>query len=242
MRRRVARAGARALTVALAVTLAVVALTGVPRSARADDWRSFEWALGFEMSARYATQPEAPGSEGDRVHQGGFGLAARALGGKSWLLVGLGVDLDLGFEVPGGFVYAFHLLPVGVGVRLGGRNMLGVIAGGGLGGTIDRVPFAWELPVEAFLELDLGRRVRLHTGARATWTPGTEAREDGAASASFTDQLDLRLGLSFGRRADDHYARWGDYDYVGLVLREQQHDRYLGLVIALSIAAGGGGR
>jgi hypothetical protein len=161
--------------------------------------------------------------------------------GMPWLLFGAGVDTELGFEVPGGFVYGFHVLPVGLGLRpFGGRNLLGVMAGAGLGGAIDRVPFAWELPVEAFLELDLGRHVRVHLGARATWTPGTASREDGAASAEFTDQLDLRGGLSFGTRADDHYARWGDFDYFGVVYREQQGETFVGLVVALSIAAGSG--
>lgn len=209
-----------------------------PASTAHADWRSWRGAAGIDFFARAGTT-EPPPEEADRVYQGAAGVALRAVTGKKYLLLAVGADFELGAEVPADFVYGLHILPLGLAVPLGSRSYLGVMAGGGFGGGIERVPFAWELPVEAFAELDLGAHVRVHLGARATWTPGDDRRGLGDRLVDVGDQLDLRAGFSFGTRHEQYRASWGDFTYVGAFLREQGGERIVGAVLALAIGMGG---
>ena len=202
--------------------IAVVVLL-MARTAHADSWH---WEADLDLSARYATDRDL------EVHQTTGRADLRGLAGVHHVGLAASLDVELGFEVPAGFVYGFHLLPFGLGVRLWDRAALGVVTGGGVGGTIDRLPFAWELPVQAFLEVDLGAHVRLLAGARATWTAG---RAEGALDAGWTDEAELGAGLAFGTRHGEYGTLWSDGTYVGVALREQAGERFLGVVLAANL-------
>jgi hypothetical protein len=201
----------------------VLAILLVARAAHAD---TFHWQADLDLSARYATDAELD------VHQTTGRVDLRGLAGVHHVGLAGGIDVELGFEVPAGFVYGFHLLPLGLGVRLWDRAALGVLAGAGVGGTIARLPFAWELPVQAFVELDLGGYVRLLGGARATWTGGRDA---GAVDVGWTDEAELGLGLAFGARHDEYGTLWSDGTYVGVALCEQAGERFFGMVLAANL-------
>jgi hypothetical protein len=211
----------------------VVALTAPAAARPGGGWR---FGGNITLSAEYATNDPATGD--DRVHRLVLGESVRGVGGKP-VGFALGLDVRLGAELPGAFVYRFAFMPLGLGVRFGKRGFLGVIGGIGPGGSVGRVPFAWELPLEAFLGFDLGRHVRVHASARVLATPWTPERENGSANAPFGDELELGFGMSFGKRQHDHYGAAGDGWYVGASYREQLGERMLGLVLALSIDAGG---
>jgi hypothetical protein len=214
------------------VTAVVVAIACASAGEARAQWGGWEWAVSLDLSSRWASNL-ADDARAEDVHQGAGGIDLKGLGGRSSLALAAAIDVELGFEVPGGFVYGFHLLPIGVGARLTGRNVIGIVTGGGFGGTVDRVPFAWELPVEAFVELDLGRFVRFLASARMTFTPGTGERDDGAPSIDFADEAELAVGLAFGERYDQYDTRWSDGTYVGFFAREQQGAAILGVTISI---------
>ena len=214
--------------------VAVLAFLLVARAARADE--SY-WQVDLGMSARYAGNLEAfDDGAGARVHQTTGRVDLRGLFGVHHIGVAAGMDVELGFEVPGAFVYGFHLLPFGLSTRLWGRTALGVVTGAGVGGVVDRVPFAWELPLAGFVEVDLGAQLRLVGSARATWVAGGRgARDGGALDASWTDEAEAGLGCSFGARHHEWGTSWSDGTYVGMVVREQLAGRFYGLVLALDV-------
>ena len=215
--------------------LLLLAFLLLARDAHADEGY---WQVDLGMAARYAGNLEAFDDGADaRVHQTSGRVDLRGLWGLHHVGVAAGMDVELGFEVPGGFVYGFHLLPLGRVVRLWGRAALGVMTGAGLGGVVDRVPFAWELPLHGFVEVDLGSHVRLLGTARATYTPGTGSREDGAVDASWTDEAELGQGLAFGGRHLDYDSVWSDGTYVGVFAREQLGGQLVGLVLSVNLNA-----
>jgi hypothetical protein len=207
--------------------LVVLALLAAAAPARAD------WMAGGDVdpTIRYATQ--AAEDPGDRVHQLGLGVGAHALFGSTPGYLTAVLDLEVGAEAPG-FVYGLHLLPLGVGLGFGERSYLGVAAGGGLSGVATRVPFAGELDAEAFLAVDLGSWLRLRASARAAWVSG-DARDDGAPSIGFADELELRLALAVAERSHEWGMSWSDGTSVGVTWREQLGERYLGVSLALDI-------
>ena len=94
---------------------------------------------------------------------------------------------------------------------------------------------AWEIPIESFLEVDLGPWVRARAFARTTWTPSTESREDGAVNIDFCDEAEAGFGLAIGKRKDDYGFLWSDGTYVGVFVREQVGERLYGVVLSLAI-------
>jgi hypothetical protein len=89
--------------------------------------------------------------------------------------------------------------------------------------------------VQAFLELDLGSRVRFIGVAEATFTGDEPSREDGSPSLGFADEAEASAGLAFGERHRDWRTRWSDGTYVGLFAREQAGERMLGVTVAIAI-------
>lgn len=219
----------------------VLALVGLlvsvsPRSVHADDWRDFSWEVDLDMSTHYVSNVDRWKDTGTtKLHQGVGRLDLRGLAAKHRLGIAGKVDLELGGEVPGGFVYGFHLMPLGASVHLSGRTAIGIMGGLGFSGVVNRVPIAFELPVEGFVEVDLGRWVRLLVNARATWTPGRDARQDGAIDVGWTDEAEAGLGLVVGLRHHEYDALWSDGTYVGVMIREQEGIRLIGIVLSANM-------
>ena len=217
------------------MVLAVI-LAANPSSAHAN-WRKWHFGGTLDMLFDVSSQPKRL-SGGERVWQSTVGLDLRALASKNKHIgLAVGIDVELGAERPGAFVYGFHLHPLGIGLRLGDRAWLGLTGGVGVGGATGRLTTALELPARAFLEFDLGSYVRASFSGRGTWIVGAASRENGSSLTGMPDEIRLSAGFAFGKRHRQHRATWSDGTFVGVTLREQGGLRMLGVVVAIAITA-----
>src|SRR4029078_4956549 len=81
-------------------------------------------------------------------------------------------------------------------MRLGHRGSAAVGAAAGLGGVKNAIPFGWQLPVEAWVDLGLGP-VRLAGWFEATTVLDSEVRQDGS-DIDGVDELSAGLALRLG--------------------------------------------
>jgi hypothetical protein len=147
----------------------------------------------------------------------------------------VGIDLAAGSSIRGaGLAYDVALFPVGVVVRAGETSIIGVSAGVGAIGAVGTIDDAVTLPLEAVAEVG-GGRVRLLARARAAYVAGAAARQRGAPSIAFADELDATLGLRVGRAYRDHGFPTANGYFAGAAYRELGGARYLGLTIGYSI-------
>ncbi len=224
-----------------AVCVAVLALVGVaiaPAAAAAgpDDWKGGA-LLHYEASYVHRTDDAiAPAA--------GSGLAMVGLRLKGFvsrkLPVGylVGIDLHAGSTLPGGFAYQTALYLAGMGVRLGKLGVAGVGTGIGASGAVGTLDDGVELPVEAFLELGLGSRVRLLARGRAVWLGAARGRADGAPNFGWTDEVDGTLGVRLGRRYREYGFPSGNGYFVGVSYREAEGEQFVGGVLGYSVDVG----
>lgn len=189
------------------------------------------------MSLRGGTESELESGE-DRVYATNATVDLRGFYGVRFA-VAAEFGFEIGAEVPGGFPYAVRLAPLGGAIRFGGRGWLGVVAGLGTSGVIDRVPIGLELPVTTFAAFDLGEWIRVSGRARGAWVPTTARRQDGSQSLSFVDELDVEVGVAIGKREFQHRSVFSDGTYVGVFVREQLGERFVGISIALAMSGAG---
>jgi len=217
----------------------VVALLAAPTLAAAGpaDWKGGAW-LHYE--ATYVHRR----ADGDAAPAATDGVALVGLRLKGFVSrtapVGIlvGVDLHAGSTNPGGFAYQADLYLAGVGMRLGGHGTAGVGAGVGASGAVGTLDDAVEVPVEAFLELGLGSRLRVLARGRAVWLGAASGRTDGAPTFGFTDEVDATLAVRWGRRYRDFGFPSGNGYFVGAAYREQLGARFIGAVLGYSVDVG----
>jgi hypothetical protein len=177
-----------------------------------------------------------------REHLGSAGVSLRALASKWWLLYGAGLDYQLGGTSPGGFLYQVDLYPIGAGVMLGPNAKFGIFAGVGLSGVTEQLPFSLQAPVEASVEFDLHRRIRVAAFGRAIWV-SDNAREGGSPSLSFADEAAAGVSLRWGKRYYPHDNRLsaGNGYFLGLLYQEQAGSTIIGATFGYSLNASMGG-
>ncbi len=147
----------------------------------------------------------------------------------------VGIDLAAGSTIRGGgLAYDVALFPLGVVVRFGETSIVGLGAGVGAIGAVGTIDDAVTLPLEAVAEIGSGR-VRLLARARAAYVAGADARQRGAPSIAFADELDATLGLRVGRAYRDHGFPTGNGYFIGAAYRELAGARFLGLTLGYSI-------
>jgi hypothetical protein len=190
---------------------------------------SLEYEAGYVHAIERAR--DATGVDGLAL----AGARLRGQAGGARLQYRAGLDLAAGATAPGGFAYDVNLYAAGVGVALGPWSRLGVAGGIGASGAIGTVDDALQLPVEASLELALGRRLRLLARGRVAWLAAADARQGGAASLPVGDQLDASVALRLGRRSRAYGYPVGNGYYLGAAYREAGGVRMLGVVIGHSI-------
>ncbi len=222
------------------VSIALLA-SGCAAAAERVDWRRWRWAVDLDLDARWSSNVVEDRDGAPSLHQGAGSIDLRGLAGKGVIAFAGAVDTEIGFEVPGDFLYGLRLQPLGVALHVGDRTYLGLMGGAGFSGTVDRVPFAAEFPVSAFLAFDLGRWVRVAAAARATWIAGAGERQDGSRTIDWVDEAELRVGFAIGRRQREYQAVWSDGTYVGFFAREQGGGRVLGIVIGVAMNGAGAG-
>lgn len=213
--------------------LVILALLVSTAHAGPDDWKGGAW-LHYEAS--YVHRRDA---EGALEGVGTAGLRLRGFASRK-LPVGYlaGLDLHAGSTNPGGFAYQVDLYLLGMGARLGGAGVIGLGSGVGASGAVGTLDDGVELPIEAFLELGLGSRVRLLARGRAVWLGAASGRTDGAPNFKFADEVDATLGLRLGRRYSDFGFPTGNGYFVGAAYREQLGAQFVGAVFGYSVDVG----
>lgn len=220
----------------LVAAAALLALRPLTAAAGPDDWKGGAW-LHYEASYVHRRDDDAPAAAGDGVGMAGLRLKGFVSRTRP---VGylVGIDLHAGATNPGGFAYQANLYLAGVGVRLGSLGTAGLGTGVGVSGAVGTVDDGVELPVEAFLEVALGARLRLLARGRAVWLGAASARAGGAPSFGFADEIDGTLGLRLGRRYREYGFPSGNGYFVGVAYREWQGAGFVGAVLGYSVDVG----
>jgi hypothetical protein len=222
-----------------ALILAALVLLPATAAAGPDDWKGGAW-LHYE--ATYVHRRDRAGEMAPPAAGDGIGLAGLRLRGfaSRKLPVGYlaGLDLHAGSTNPGGFAYQVNLYLLGAGARLGKRGVVGLGSGVGASGAVGTLDDGVELPVEAFLELDLGSRLRLLARGRAVWLGAASARSDGSPTFAFTDEVDATLAIRFGRTYREFGFPSGNGYFLGAAYREQHGAQFVGAVLGYSVDVG----
>lgn len=147
------------------------------------------------------------------------------------------MDLVLGGGA-GGFVYDMNFL-FGAGTPPDEVLGYGLTAGFGLGGiTGGHLPFAFTLPVQAYVQLNLGDTTHIMAYVRPYWVALAPERDKGTETFGSFDEL--RAGIILGtaeiERGGADPDEWGGF--IGLTYREARGNRMLGLFVGFGTAQG----
>jgi len=131
-------------------------------------------------------------------------------------------DLALGLTLGNTVGFAYDVsLGFGPGVFLGDNVQVGATIGFGCGGiTGDILNFAWKVPTEAFVILELSPDVRPMAYFRQSYLFGPDSRKHGSSLARWGDEAEAGAGLRFnGKLAGFIYGS----------VREMANVRYWGI-------------
>jgi hypothetical protein len=132
----------------------------------------------------------------------------------------LAFGATLGHNV--GFAYDMSF-GIGPGIFLGDNLQIGATIGFGFsgitGGTLD---FAWKVPTEGFVILELSRELRPMAYFRQDYLFSSDARKHGSRLARWGDEAEMGAGLRFSGRLDG---------FIYGSLREMANVRYWGIGI-----------
>jgi hypothetical protein len=178
-----------------------------------------------------------PRAAGGLYGQGGVGMLARAAYGST-VGYGVGLDFDLGFSAPFGFVGGVHLYPAGVVYMFGSTGFIGLFSGIGTWGASSTVPAGLELPNELRLAFDVGTLARLSAVARGTFVALEPSRREGKTPF---DEFMMGAYAHFGAlRGMGSKGVAGSGYFFGLERRELMGTAMLSLVFGTTIDAGYG--
>jgi hypothetical protein len=120
---------------------------------------------------------------------------------------------------------------VGLGARPGTAGQIAVVGGVGLRSELGGIA-----PVEALLELPLGRHLRALTGARVLWELDGDRADHLAAGI---DEVQLRVGLRvLGDRQLWQRASAGSGPFLGVIYRRFGAEDILGLELGFHFWGG----
>ncbi|HEX8113562.1 MAG TPA: caspase family protein [Kofleriaceae bacterium] len=113
-------------------------------------------------------------------------------------------DLSLGTTLGHTIGFAYDMsFGFGPGVFLGDNLQVGATIGFGLSGITGGVlPFAWKVPTEAFVILELSPEVRPMAYFRQDYLFGADARKHGSTLARWGDEAEAGAGLRFSGKLD----------------------------------------
>jgi alpha-beta hydrolase superfamily lysophospholipase len=188
-------------------------------------------------AARHPGESMSLGLAGQKPTEGDLSDGTLALAVRSRLFLGRSAVYCIGFDATiggsdAGPVYEAELYPVGLGARLGDRGAAAVCAGAGLGGIRNAIPFGWQLPVEAWVDLGLGP-VRVAGWFEATTVLDSDVRQDGT-DIDGIDELSAGLALRLG--GDTRYwARTtaGYGPFLAATFRQAMGADFLGLTLGM---------
>jgi len=153
-----------------------------------------------------------------------IGGTSRGLHGRSVVGVADTGDLFIGATLGDNVHFAYDLsLGFGPGVFIGDNLQIGATIGFGFSGITGGVlDFAWKVPTEAFVVLNLSHDIRPLAYFRQSYLFSSEARQNGSKLARWGDEAEAGAGLRFSGRLDGFF--YGS-------LREMANVRYWGFGI-----------
>jgi Caspase domain len=165
--------------------------------------------------------PEKPASFDALVTLGG---TSREVHGSPVIGVAETGDFSLGATLGNTNGFAYDLsFGFGPGVFIGDNLQVGATIGAGFSGITGGVlPFAWKVPTEGFVILELSPELRPMAYFRQDYLFGADSRKHGSKMARWGDEAEAGAGLRFSGRLDG---------FVYGSLREMAGLRYWGIGI-----------
>jgi len=187
-----------------------------------DDGKSWYRNVGASFGGGLRVErPETPMNFDALVTLGG---TSREVHGSPVIGVAETGDLAIGATLGDKIGFAYDLsLGFGPGVFLGDNLQVGATIGFGFSGiTGDVLNFAWKVPTEGFVILELSREIRPMAYFRQSYLFGPESRKHGSKLAKWGDEAEAGAGLKFSGKLDG---------FVYGSLREMAGVRYWGVGI-----------
>ncbi|HEY5952034.1 MAG TPA: caspase family protein [Kofleriaceae bacterium] len=133
-------------------------------------------------------------------------------------------DAAIGMTVGDNVHFAYDLsFGMGPGVFIGDNLQIGATVGFGFSGITGGVlDFAWKLPTEGFVVLELSPEIRPMAYFRQSYIFSSAARQNGSKVARWGDESEAGAGLRFSGRLDG---------FVYGSMREMANERYWGIGI-----------
>ena len=133
-------------------------------------------------------------------------------------------DLSIGMTLGNNMGFAYDMaLGFGPGVFIGDNLQLGATIGFGFSGVTSGIlPFAWKVPTDLFVVLEISPEIRPMAYFRQTYILGNDARQNGSKLARWGDEAEAGAGLRFSGKLDG---------FVYGSLREMMGERYWGIGI-----------
>ncbi|HEX5058072.1 MAG TPA: caspase family protein [Kofleriaceae bacterium] len=151
-----------------------------------------------------------------------IGGTSREVHGHPVIGVAESGDLSIGMTLGDNVHFAYDMsLAVGPGVFIGDNLQIGTTVGFGFSGITGGVlDFAWKIPTEAFVVLELSKDVRPMAYFRQNYLFSSEARQNGSKMARWGDESEVGAGLHFSGALDG---------FLYGSVREMANERYWGL-------------
>jgi hypothetical protein len=220
-----------------ALVLAAIAAPALARAEPPSGAALLHYDVSYVHQRALGGGDDAPAAAGSGLALAGFRLHALVADKRPVGYFG-GLDLHAGSTNPGGFAYEADLYLIGVGARLGGNNLLGVGTGIGASGAVGTLAHAVDVPVEGFLEVGLGSRLRVLARARALWVSAASRREGGSPTFPWTDEVDATFAVRVGHRYHDFDFPTGNGYFVGVAYHEAEGGRFIGATLGYSVDMG----
>jgi caspase domain-containing protein len=188
-----------------------------------DDERS-PWFRRIPASFGGGIRVERPQGHRDFDALVTLGGTSREVHGSPVIGVAETGDFSFGATLGHNVGFAYDLsFGMGPGVFLGDNLQVGATIGFGFSGiTSGILDFAWKVPTEAFVILELSPELRPMAYFRQTYLFGSDARQNGSKLARWGDEAEAGAGLRFSGRLDGFF--YGS-------LREMANERYWGIGI-----------
>jgi hypothetical protein len=152
------------------------------------------------------------------------GGTSREVHGHPVIGVAETADVSFGATLGDNVHFAYDLsFSMGPGVFIGDNLQVGATIGFGFSGITGGVlDFAWKLPTEAFVVLELSPQLRPMAYVRQSYLFSSEGRQNGSKLARWGDETEAGAGLRFSGKLDG---------FLYGSLREMDNERYWGLGI-----------
>lgn len=186
-----------------------------------DDRRS-PWYRRVAASFGGGLRVERPQTKTDFDALVTLGGTSRKVHGNPVIGIAETGDLALGLTLGKNVGFAYDLsFGMGPGVFIGDNLQVGATIGVGFSGITSGVlPFAWKVPTEAFVILELSPELRPMAYFRQDYLFGADSRKNGSRLARWGDEAEAGAGLRFSGRLDGFF--YGS-------LREMAGVRYWGI-------------